>query len=136
MHELDRCCFPPGIAYSKSTLRYFLALAEAECLVATAGEKIAGFILAGLQAPLAHIITLDVSDRNRGKGVGSLLLRSIENVISARGGRTVLLQTAVDNQAGIGFWKRHGFTIAGTVKNYYLGRIDAYEMRKRLDAGT
>ena len=134
LHELDQSCFPPGISYSKSALRYFLSLPSAECLVASAGKQIAGFILSELNAPLAHIITLDVSDQYRRSGVGSMLLNAMEASIAAQGARTVLLETAVDNDAGVAFWKRHGFTIAGTSKRYYLGRIDAYEMRKRLAA--
>jgi ribosomal-protein-alanine N-acetyltransferase len=132
LYKLDQSCFPRGISYSKGILRYFLNLASAECLVAVADKQIAGFILSEVNAPLAHIITLDVSEQYRRCGVGSLLLEAMEAAIAKQGAKTVLLETAVDNEAGVAFWKRHGFAIAGTSKRYYLGRIDAYEMRKRL----
>jgi len=45
LYRLDQACYPPGIAYSKTTLRYFLSLRSAECLVALEEEKIAGFVL-------------------------------------------------------------------------------------------
>ena len=45
-----------------------------------------------------------------------MLLNAMEASIAAQGARTVLLETAVDNDAGVAFWKRHGFTIAGTSK--------------------
>jgi len=51
-----------------------------------------------------------------------------------RGVRHILLETATDNDAGIAFWQRHGYRIEATLKRYYLGRLDAYEMRKILPA--
>jgi len=46
--------------------------------------------------------------------------------------RTILLETATDNEAGVAFWQRHGYRIETTLKRYYLRKIDAYEMRKIL----
>jgi ribosomal protein S18 acetylase RimI-like enzyme len=49
-----------------------------------------------------------------------------------RGVHSVLLETSVENQSGIAFWQHHGYRTEAVLKRYYLGRIDAYEMRKRL----
>src|SRR3974377_906367 len=78
IHKLDQACFPPGISYSKWSLQYFLNLATADCLVAEEEKKIVGLILAETKPPLAHIITLDVAETHRKKGVGSALLGEIE----------------------------------------------------------
>src|ERR1700737_3276512 len=132
LYKLDQSCFPRGIAYSKTTLRYFLALSSAECLLAVEQDEVAGFILSELDRPLAHIITLDVAKAHRRSGVGSLLLNATEESLFARGVCTVFLETAVDKQAAVKFWSRHGYVVDGTLKRYYLGRIDGYEMRKML----
>jgi [ribosomal protein S18]-alanine N-acetyltransferase len=132
LYKLDQSCFPRGIAYSKTTLRYFLTLSSAECLLAVEGSDIAGFILSELDRPLAHIITLDVAEAHRRSGVGSLLLNAAENRFSARGVRMVFLETAVNNHAAVNFWSRHGYIVEGMLKRYYLNRIDGYEMRKML----
>jgi [ribosomal protein S18]-alanine N-acetyltransferase len=132
IHRLDQDCFAPGIAYSKWSLQYFLNLATADCLVAEEEKKIVGFVLAETNPPLAHIITLDVAESHRKKGVGSTLLREMEEHFAFHGIQTVLLETAVDNESGIAFWERHGYRSQAVVKRYYLGKIDAYEMRKRL----
>jgi ribosomal-protein-alanine N-acetyltransferase len=132
LFRLDQACFPPGIAYSKLMLRYFLNLPSADCLVAEDGPKIAGYILAEENPPLAHIITLDVAEAHRKKGVGTALVLEMEQHFAFRGVRTVLLETSVENAAGIAFWQRHGYRTEATLKRYYLGRIDAYEMRKLL----
>jgi len=131
LHRLDQACFPAGISYSKTTLHYFLTLASADCVVAVEGNHIAGFVLSEENPPLAHIITLDVAEKLRRNGIGTALLQQLESNLSARGVRSVLLETAIGNAAAVAFWQRHGYRIEATLKRYYLGRLDAYEMRKR-----
>jgi ribosomal-protein-alanine N-acetyltransferase len=134
LHKLDQKCFPPGIAYSKNLLRYFLAQAGAECLIAEINGVIAAFILTEENPPLGHIVTLDVAESHRRAGVGSALLKESETNLALRGVRTVLLETATTNEAGVAFWQRHGYRIEAVLKNYYPGHLDAYEMRKLLPA--
>jgi ribosomal-protein-alanine N-acetyltransferase len=132
LYRLDQSCYPAGISYSKTTLRYFLSLRSAECLVAMEEGRIAGFVLTEENPPLAHIITLDVAEKFRRRGIASALLAESERNLALRGVRHVLLETAADNEAGVAFWKHHGYVVAATLKRYYLGRLDAYEMRKIL----
>jgi ribosomal-protein-alanine N-acetyltransferase len=146
LYKLDQECFPPGVAYSKWSLQYFLNLPTADCLVAQGGKpfeaqgksstaqakQIAGFILAEKNPPLAHIITLDIAPRERRAGLGSLLLEEMEKRFRFHEVRSVLLETAVDNESGIAFWKHHGYRTEAVLKRYYLRRTDAYEMQKRL----
>lgn len=136
LHRLDQACFPAGISYSKTTLRYFLTLPSADCTVAEEGGHIVGFILSEENPPLAHIITLDVATKHRRQGVGTALLETQEGNLAARGVRSILLETAIDNEAAVAFWKSHGYRIEATLKRYYLGRVDAYEMRKILPGGA
>jgi [ribosomal protein S18]-alanine N-acetyltransferase len=132
LFKLDQTCFPPGISYSKWSLQYFLSLPAADSLVAEEGKAIVGFILAEKNPPLAHIITLDVASGKRRTGLGSLLLAEMEKRFRYHGVRSVLLETAVDNESGIAFWEHHGYRTEAVLKRYYLGKVDAYEMRKRL----
>jgi len=134
LYKLDQACFPPGIAYSKTMLRYFLGQRGAECLVAMDGGKIVGFMLSEENPPLAHIVTLDVAASHRRHGVGTELLRESEANLAFREVRTVLLETATNNEAGIAFWERHGYRKEAVLKNYYPGHLDAFEMRKKLTA--
>ena len=113
-------------------LRYFLSQPEAECLVAVDDKKIVGFLISEEHPPLGHIITLDVVDSHRRQGVGTMLLHESEEHLAFRGVRTVLLETATTNEAGIAFWERHGYRREAVLKKYYSGGLDAFEMRKRL----
>jgi [ribosomal protein S18]-alanine N-acetyltransferase len=133
MYKLDQACFVPGIAYSRWSLQYFLNLPAADCLVAEEGKRIVGFILAEKNPPLAHIITLDVAAEKRRSGLGSALLGELEKHFRYDEVRSVLLETSVDNESGIAFWEHHGYRTEAVLKRYYLGRVDAFEMRKRLE---
>src|SRR5271169_2514241 len=114
LHRLDQSCFPAGISYSKTTLHYFLTIASADCIVAADGKRIAGFILTEENPPLAHVITLDVAESHRRQGVGRALLAESERNLALRGVRTILLETATENEAAIAFWQRHGYRIEAT----------------------
>jgi ribosomal-protein-alanine N-acetyltransferase len=134
LYKLDQSCFVPGISYSKWVLQYYLRLPGVDCQVAIDGKSIVGFVLGETNPPLGHIITLDVAESHRRSGTGSLLLNELEKNFTFRGVKSVLLETAVDNESGIAFWKRHGYCTEAVLKRYYLGKTDAYEMRKKLGA--
>src|SRR5260370_36052170 len=105
--RIDQACFPPGIAYSKTMLRYFLKLSSADGMVAEDAGKIVGFILTEENPPLAHVITLDVAETHRRQGGGSALLAESEKNLALRGVLTILLVPATYNEAGVAFWNRH-----------------------------
>lgn len=135
MHELDLACYPPGISYSRRTLKWFLALRNAECLIAKGDENppaVLGFVIGEHEGPEGHIITLDVAPSTRRSGVGTALLVELERRLAARGVCEVVLETATTNEAGVGFWRHHGYRTQGLIPRYYLGRLDAYAMSKKL----
>jgi ribosomal-protein-alanine N-acetyltransferase len=137
LHQLDLACYPPGISYSRRTLKWFLALPGAECLVAKNDEdrsEIAGFIIAESDGADGHIITIDIAESCRRAGVGTALLREMEGRMAARGVRRVSLETATANEPAVAFWQRHGYRSHGVLPRYYLGRLDAYSMSKELAA--
>ena len=135
LYTLDRACYPPGIAYSRSMLRWFLKQPGAICIVAEDPKgEIKAFVLVEAEAPLGHIITLDVAGENRRSGLGTELTVAAENALAIDGVREVELETAIDNAAGIAFWTRHGYRTVGTIPRYYLDRVDALCMTKILAA--
>jgi ribosomal-protein-alanine N-acetyltransferase len=139
---LDRACFPRGIAYSLREMRWYLAQPGADCIVAythaaaATPPALAGFIIAESEGVEAHIVTLDVAEAHRRAGTGSALLNEMERRLAARGVQQIALETAVDNAAGVAFWKRSGFQSVGVIPRYYLNRIDAFYMLKQLSAGS
>jgi ribosomal-protein-alanine N-acetyltransferase len=132
LYAIDQACYEPGIAYSRAELRWYLAQRGAKCIIAESGGEIAGFILTADSGPRAYIVTIDVPEPWRRRGVGTALLAEIEAQLAAGGVRLVELETATTNEAAVAFWQRHGYRTVGMRKGYYLGRLDAYSMRKSL----
>jgi ribosomal protein S18 acetylase RimI-like enzyme len=132
VYALDHECFPRGIAYSRRMLTYFLGMPQSSCIVAEDDGEIKAFIITEEEGPLGHILTLDVAESHRRLGLGTRLLARSEEELAGRGVREIVLETSVENAAGVAFWERHGFLKVGRLKRYYLQRIDAYEMRKNI----
>jgi ribosomal protein S18 acetylase RimI-like enzyme len=133
---LDHQCFPRGIAYSRRMLAHFLRMPQGNCTVAVEDSAIAAFIITEEDAPLAHILTLDVAETHRRQGLGTQLLARSEQELASRSIREIVLETGIANEAGVAFWQRHGYRIEAVLKRYYLGRLDAYQMRKFLLGAT
>ena len=68
----------------------------------------------------------------RRSGVGSLLLRAVEERLLSAGSQVVGLETAVDNLAALAFYKRHGYSVVRTWPRYYSNGVDALVMSKEL----
>lgn len=132
LYKIDHACFEPAIAYSRRELRNYLSLPGANCVLAVARGKIAGFYLTERKNDLGYIITIDVLAEYRKKGAGSALVRKSEKRLKAKGVRELGLETATDNETTIAFWQKHGYRNRGVKKNYYPGGRDAFVMAKDL----
>jgi [ribosomal protein S18]-alanine N-acetyltransferase len=136
--EIDRVCFPKGIAYSEQEMHYFLSRPSAVSIVGEQVEQIQGFIIADRFRPrrskenLGRIITIDVAPEQRRSGLGSRLLSEAEQKLKEVGCSYVSLETAVDNLGALHFYKKHGYTGMKILPNYYLGSVDALLMSKKL----
>ena len=132
LYEIDQVCYPPGIAYSKRMLRWFLRQPGALTLVATQNDGPIGFIVSECEPPRGHIITLDMLEAYRRHGIGSALLRETEGRLFEHGVRRIALETATDNAPAIAFWEKHGYRTFGALKDYYGAGHDARAMQKAL----
>lgn len=137
LYALDQACFPPGIAWSKAELGYFLKYPGNIGLIAEdESSSLAGFAIAGPHRRrgilIGRLITIDVREDSRRKGVGHTLLLAIEERLSAAGVQALMLEVAADNAAAQAFYTRHGFTPTGRIPGYYNGRLDALVMEKPL----
>jgi [ribosomal protein S18]-alanine N-acetyltransferase len=151
--RIDQVCFEPQLAYSRPEMAFYMRRAGAFTLVAEAkgarirpadnvssgtGDKdcspILGFIVAELQRREGHIITIDVVAEARRSGVGSALLDAAEDRLRESGAETVTLETAVNNEAAIRFYRQKGYFVEKTVRGYYSNQLDALVMEKELVA--
>ena len=129
---LDVRCYAPGVAYSRRTMRFFIRLPGAECFVAEETCEILGFVLTGRDGPAGHIITLDVSPEARRRRIGTALVDAAHAALAAHGVRRVDLETSTLNEAGIAFWRSHGYRTREVLPRFYENGEDAYSMVRTL----
>lgn len=101
-------------------------------LVAETEAEIQGFVVAETRRKTGHIITIDVVAQARRLGVGSALLEAAEEQLLRAGAVVVALETPVNNEAAIRFYKQQGYFVEKTVAGYYSGQLDALVMTKEL----
>ena len=130
--------FCSEIAYSKLELKTYIRRRNSFTLVAEEKSEselpaILGFLVAEAgRGGMGHIITIDVIAKARRFGVGSELLLQGEARLAASGSHTVMLETAVDNDSALTFYKRHDYFLVKTVPRYYSNGLDAFVLRKDL----
>lgn len=138
--RIDQQCFSPGIAYSRYELRTYMGRARAFTLVAerldpsgAPEENILGFLVGESSwRAVGHVITIDVRQEFRRYRVGSSLLSAAEQRFRGRRCQLVRLETAVDNQGALAFYKRHGYDVVRTIPRYYSNGVDALLLEKDL----
>lgn len=132
--EIDEASFPRGVAYDENELAYFMNRDGAETIVVEEDSEIVAFLIMEVHRNRrgATIVTLDVREKARRKGYGSRLLMRAEEMLNDYGIELYNLQVDVTNGKAILFYKKHGFNIVRTLRNYYANGNDAYLMVKEL----
>jgi ribosomal-protein-alanine N-acetyltransferase len=131
---IDVSSFPGGVAYDAAELSYFMNHQGAETIVAEVDGIIVAFLIMEVHRNrrTATIVTLDVRENERRNGFGTRLLERSEELLRDYGVEAYDLQVDVSNRGAIAFYKKHGFKMVRTLKNYYANGNDAYLMMKEL----
>jgi len=130
---IDNACFPPGISYSHEELARFIAHRNSRTWVAEESGEIVGFLIADRQPQkVGHIVTIDVVESERRRGVGSRLMVAVEEWAWQQGLRLIYLETAENNLAAQRFYQARGYRKAEKVERYYGDGTAAWVMVKRL----
>lgn len=130
--KIDQLCFDPQLAYSRPELAFYMRRPGSFTLLAEIDTEIIGFVVAESRRKTGHIITIDVLANTRRAGVGSALLQAAEEKLSHAGVVAVALETPVNNDAAIRFYKKKGYFVEKTVPGYYSNHLDALVMIKEL----
>lgn len=138
LYQLDQQCFEPGVAYSRSELAAFCAHPHSISVLAesTSGALI-GFIIGEVRRKgekrIGHLVTIDVAEVARRKGLGSALLFAVERRLKEAEVSLMRLEVSVDNLGAQAFYEQEGYQRIGRITGYYMGRTDALVMEKKLD---
>jgi ribosomal-protein-alanine N-acetyltransferase len=133
LYEIDQACFAPGISYTSKELSAFIGHSLSQTWVAEDEGRIIGFLIAHREPrKTLHIITIDVLDAWRRRGVGSLLMDAVEQWASGRGLRLVGLETAENNLVAQKFYAARGYCKVDEIARYYPDGAAAWVMVKEL----
>lgn len=135
---IDALCFPPGIAYPREEIAFLLLNPTIVTLVAERSGVIVG--LAALErrrrtrqnARYGELVTIEVMPQFRRESVGGALYQMLEDHLREWGGCSIHLHVSVENPAAAAFYQRLGFRTVSRIPQYYLRKIDAWQMEKNL----
>jgi [ribosomal protein S18]-alanine N-acetyltransferase len=133
LSQIDQSCFPPGIAYLPQELADYISHRSSKTWVAEESGKVVGFVVANRQpAGVGHIITIDVIDGWRQRGVGSALMEVAEGWARKSKLDLMYLETAENNAGAQEFYEARGYRKVDKVDRYYSNSLAAWVMVKRL----
>lgn len=119
--------------YNPSLFNYFYETFPEGFLVAEKLHKIVGFIVGvKISSETSRILMLAVSENQRKKGMGSVLLNHFLKEILIQNIKHVELEVRTNNKQAIKFYRNHGFNIVDTISKFYQNGEDAYIMRRVL----
>lgn len=115
--------------WNKAILKEELINPNSKYIVAKLGKEIIGF--AGIKIFLdeADIMNLVTKKSFRNKGIGCLLLKNLITISKNSNVKSINLEVKEDNLSAIHLYKKFGFQILGTRKNYYKNK-NAIIMKK------
>jgi ribosomal-protein-alanine N-acetyltransferase len=120
--------------WSAEVFTEILAYFPATFYVATASERVVGFIAGGLEDTgeevYGHICNLAVTRAYRKRGIGRILVQREEHQFAVELASGVQLEVRVSNQAAQQFYRRLGYREVFQIAGYYANGEDATVMMK------
>ena len=132
MHALDVQCFAPEFQFSRRMMRSFAEDQGAITLLAFAQSELAGFCIVQLEDATGYVVTLDVAESYRRRGIARRLMEEAESRVRGAGGVAMALHVFTGNTAAIRFYEKTGYERAGRTDGFYGRNLDALVYRKRL----
>lgn len=122
LYEIEKECFKKE-AFTKQQIAKLLMSPNSIGLTAKENGEIIGFIIGAVyydEHQLAgHILTIDVSQKHRRRGIGVKLLQEIEKIFVEKGAVKCRLEVREDNIAAIKLYSKLGYKRAGKLPYYY-----------------
>ena len=129
--ELERVSF--SVPWSEDGLRSELTNETAHFLVATAENKVLGYIGVHEICGEAYITNVAVFPEYRRLGIGETLIDAATSGAETRNCDFISLEVRISNIPAIELYKKEGYNIVGQRKNFYSNPTeDAYIMTKYL----
>jgi ribosomal-protein-alanine N-acetyltransferase len=79
-----------------------------------------------------HIISVATLEKDRGKGVGTILIKQVMDEMRKGSCKEVFLEVRVTNDDAVRLYRNLGFQVTGTMQGYYKDGESAYLMAQSL----
>ena len=131
---LDVRCFEPVFRFSRRAMREFAEAPGAVTILAEDGDRgeLAGFCIVQLEERVGYVVTLDVDDRWRRRGLALRLVVEVERRVREAGGLAMALHVYTGNAGAIRFYEAMGYVRAELAEGFYASGVDAWVYEKRL----
>ena len=133
MHALDVVCFEPPFRFSSKTMRIFSEAQGAVPILAEVAGELVGFCVVQMEEHVGYLVTLDVAEAWRRRGLARRLMADAEAKVRAAGGSAVTLHVFPGNEGAVRFYEAIGYKRLGTVEGFYGRGVDALAYGKWLD---
>lgn len=137
--RINRECLPEN--YSNLFFINLYKRFPATFLVAEVNDSIVGYIMCRVETGIpsfkvlgltrkGHVISIAVLPQHHRKGIGYSLIDESTKALSFYKAKECYLEVRESNLSAISLYKKLGFQIARTIKNYYADGEDAFVMAK------
>jgi ribosomal protein S18 acetylase RimI-like enzyme len=137
LYAIEEACFQPPLRFPRGYMRRLVTSTKAATWIAEDNGRLAGFAIVEWSADefstVAYIQTLEVAEDQRGKGIGTELLRRMESSARQAGASIIWLHVDAENAGAIRLYEAHGYRFEGRQEGYYTNRRDALIYAKRLN---
>lgn len=127
--ELEKICFSDP--WSERSIASELDNKLAFWLVATEGERVAGYIGSQTVMDETDMMNVAVHPDFRRRGIAEALVNGLVDALKTQGSHCLTLEVRASNAPAIALYEKLGFSEIGRRKNYYRNpREDALILRK------
>ncbi len=134
LHKIEEECFGAE-AFTKRQIASLLRGYNTVSLVAREKGDVIGFIIGTIELEgdisAGHVLTIDVSPSYRKRGVGLILLKSLEGIFRMREAAESRLEVREGNADALSLYAKAGYKKVGKLEGYY-GHSDGLILIKRL----
>jgi ribosomal protein S18 acetylase RimI-like enzyme len=123
-----------GLPWTWTAGRVEAAILEADINVVVAGERgaISAFGIMSYPDDDAHLLLFAVRQNQRRRGVGSAILRWLEEAAGTAGAKRIRVECRRDNSAARNFYCEHGYQELSITTKFYRGLKDGIHLVKWL----
>lgn len=135
---LDETCFEDQFLFDWDSMVEFIEAPNAHTIVAEEEGDLAGFVIMHVDPAeesgktRGYILTLDVAEASRRRGVAGMLMQAAEEQAAKTGAAWMELHVFIMNAAAILFYEGHGYTRIAVHVGFYGRGMDGYIYRKDL----